>query len=170
MRQFYRFLMVCSVALFSVSLSVPFISQANEVSDAPEVNTVQNIAGTWSVVETYTCCGEYPASWKFTKKSETAKAIKYTLTATRTSTGNVKQGTAKLKKKTNKVVIRHGCYGDGCGSCGYVFKGKATASQISGKADYCSGTTGTFIATKASSDNTDETVAPIVSDRDPNPN
>ena len=169
MRQVYRLLFVFCVVLFSATLSVPFVSQADEVSDAPEVNVVNDITGTWKVVETYTCCGDFPASWKFTKKSETVKVIKYTLTATRTSTGNVKQGTAKLRKKTNKVVVKHGCYGDGCSSCGYVFKGKATASQISGNADYCSGTTGTFIATKASN-NTNETVVPIVSDRDPNPN
>lgn len=169
MKLFYRFLVVFCVALFSATLSVPFVSQADEISDAPEVSKVQDIGGSWSVVETYTCCGNYPALWKFTKKSQTKKVVKYTLTATRTSTGNVRQGTATLTKKTNKVVIKHGCYGDGCGSCGYVFKGKATASKISGSADYCSGTMGTFIATKAS-DSTDEGFAPIVSGNGPNPN
>lgn len=171
MKLFYRFLVVFCVVLFSATVSVPFVSQADELAAKPDIEAVNDIKGTWNVVETYDCCGDYIAVWKFTIKSQTEKVIKYALTATRKTTSGdfVKTGTAKLRKKTNKVVVKHGCYGDGCGSCGYKFKGKATASQISGSADYCSGTTGTFVATKASS-NTDEGIAPNVSDNGPNPN
>ena len=66
---------------------MPVISQA----------AVNDIAGTWSVAENYGSGGHFSAVWRIVKKSETAKVIKYKVTATRPS-GAVQNGTAKLKK------------------------------------------------------------------------
>lgn len=158
MKLFSRFLPGFCIALYFVMFNTPIVSQANddEVTIELEIDAAQDIAGTWNVVETYTCCGDYPSKWVITKKSETSKAIKYTVKATRTSTGNVVNGKAKLRKSNNKSIVKHPCYGEGCGSCAYKFKGTATATSITGSADYCNGgATGTFVATRVSS-NSDE--------------
>lgn len=159
MKLFSRFLPVFCVALFSAMLSMPVISQA----------AVNDIAGTWSVAENYGASGTFSAVWKIVKQSETAKAIKYKVTATRPG-GFVQNGTAKLKKSNNKASVKHPCYGTGCGSCAYKFKGTATPTTISGSADYCAGAaTGTFVATRTA-DSADEGIVPNESDNGLNPN
>ncbi len=57
MKVFSGFLPGFCIALYFVMFNTPIVSQANdeEVTIELEIDAVEDIAGTWNVVETYTC-------------------------------------------------------------------------------------------------------------------
>jgi len=112
---------------------------------AEETDAAGPLAGIWDVTEYYEGAGNYYATWELTPK----RGIIYSLTATRTGV-SVQEGIG-IEIGSN-CIVKHPCYGEGCGDCGYTFKGKITGSTISGTVIYkCSNGTaynGTFTATK----------------------
>jgi len=79
------------------------------------------------------------------------------LTATRDG-GYVQEGIGIETSRGG--ILKHDCYGEGCGDCGYTFKGQISGSTFSGTATYkCKDSgyiaEGTFTATKTGKDSVD---------------
>lgn len=122
------------------------------ISYAEEVDATGALAGIWDVVQTY-YDGDYYATWELTPRTGRI----YSLTATRDG-GYVQEGIGIETSRGG--ILKHDCYGEGCGDCGYTFKGQISGSTFSGTATYeCKDSgyiaEGTFTATKTGKDSVD---------------
>lgn len=144
-------LTITSLTLCAALYSSPVRAAEDEVNLA-----AAGLTGTWTCVETYDCCGDYPSSWTF---SSTGKKV-LTLSATRTSADITVAG--KAIELGPLGLATHPQYGGG--DCKYKFSGKVVGSTFSGKAKYsCPDgyvTQGTFTATKATAQE-EEDIEPL---------
>jgi hypothetical protein len=138
--------LIVFVVLAAICCGVSYISYAEEV------DATGALAGIWDVVETYEGAGDYYATWELTPRTGRI----YSLTATRDG-GYVQEGIGIETSRGG--ILKHDCYGEGCGDCGYTFKGQISGSTFSGTATYkCSDGSvypGTFTATKTSGGSVD---------------
>jgi hypothetical protein len=121
---------------------------------AEEDEATGALAGTWSVSENYGSAGTFTATWSIRQ----LVGAFYLVTATR-STGDQKRGIGI--ELGSKGIVKHKCYGEGCGDCAYTFSGAISGGVWSGKATYkCkdSGyvTEGTFTATRTGAGTVDD--------------